>query len=63
MVWDGYRDEESGIKSFNVRLLEAASCDVADSGNLTPVPGQEWLVLGPDIWEFAYVDLSLAVSR
>ncbi len=62
VVWEDYIDEESGIKSINLRLLEAASCNVEDSGNITPVPGQEWLVLGPDISEFKYVDLGLVVS-
>ena len=62
MAWEDYIDEESGIKSFNIRLLEAASCRVEDSGNLTPVPGQDWMVLGPGISEFTYVDLSLVVS-
>ncbi len=62
VVWEGYIDNESGIKSFNIRLLEAASCGVADSGNLTPVPGQNWLVLDPGISEFTYVDLGLVVS-
>ena len=60
-VWEDYIDEESGIKSFNIRLLEAASCRVEDSGNLTSVPGQEWMVLGPGISEFTYVELSLVV--
>ncbi|XP_033637723.1 uncharacterized protein LOC117298529 [Asterias rubens] len=63
VAWEDYIDEESGIKSFNIRLLEAASCRVEDSGNLTPVPGQEWLVLGPGISEFTYVELSLATNH
>ena len=62
VVWEGYMDDESGIKSFNVRLVEAASCDVGDSDNLTSVHNQEWLVLGPDIRDFKFVDLSLVVS-
>ncbi len=28
VVWEDYSDEESGIKSFSLRLLEAASCRV-----------------------------------
>ncbi|XP_033637389.1 uncharacterized protein LOC117298318 isoform X2 [Asterias rubens] len=62
-VWEDYIDEESGIKSFNIRLLEAASCRVEDSGNLTSVPGQEWMVLGPGISEFTYVELSLVTNH
>ncbi len=62
VVWEDYSDKESGIKSFSLRLLEAASCRVEDGDNLTPVPGQQWLVLGPDISEFTFVDLGLVVS-
>ncbi|XP_022103294.1 uncharacterized protein LOC110986022 [Acanthaster planci] len=59
VVWEDYRDDESGIKSFNLRLVQAASCDVRDENNLTPVPGQDWLVLGPNISDFTFVDLNL----
>ena len=62
VVWEEYVDEESGIKSFNIRLLEAASCDQGNTNNPTPVANQEWLVLGPNISEFTFVDLSLEVS-
>ncbi|XP_071798137.1 uncharacterized protein [Asterias amurensis] len=63
VVWEDYIDEESGIKSFNIRILEAASCSVEDAGNLTPVPGQDWLVLDPAISEFTFVDLDLVTNR
>ena len=62
VVWEDYRDDESGIKFFKLRLLEAASCDVEDGDNLTVVHGQDWLILGPDIRQFTLVDLSLEVG-
>ncbi|XP_038050728.1 uncharacterized protein LOC119723897 [Patiria miniata] len=63
LVWEDFRDDESGIKSFNIRLVQAASCDVEDDNNTMPVPGQDWLVLGPDIGDFTYVDLNLQMNH
>ena len=61
VVWEDYRDDESGIKSFNLRLVQAASCDVQDENNLSPLTGQDWLVLGPNVSDFTFVDLILLV--
>ncbi|XP_038050876.1 uncharacterized protein LOC119724026 [Patiria miniata] len=62
MVWEDYRDDESGIKSFNLRIMQAASCHVRDDNNLTVVPNQDWLVLSPDTWEFTFVDVNLETN-
>ncbi|XP_038062441.1 uncharacterized protein LOC119732930 [Patiria miniata] len=58
VVWEDYRDDESGIKSYNLRLVQAASCN-EDEDNVTAVANQDWLVLGPDINNFTFVDLNL----
>ncbi|XP_022102001.1 uncharacterized protein LOC110985344 [Acanthaster planci] len=63
VVWEDYKDDESGIKSFNLRLMQAASCDVRDDNNLTPVPDQDWLVLGPGIRDHTFVDLNLEMNH
>ncbi|XP_022100316.1 uncharacterized protein LOC110984425 [Acanthaster planci] len=63
VAWEGYRDDESGIKSFNLRLMQAASCDIDDDNNLTPLPNQDWLVLSPDTRDFTFVALSLATNQ
>ena len=57
--WSGFTDPESGIKSFNVRLLSGDSCLIHGVDNLTTVI--DWTELSANSSSYDFTHLSLQV--
>ncbi|XP_070573950.1 uncharacterized protein [Ptychodera flava] len=59
VYWDGYHDDESGIKAYTLSIYDGVSC----SGSNNPIALQEDIQVLANDTEYTFVDLTLQANR
>ncbi|XP_072034301.1 uncharacterized protein [Amphiura filiformis] len=59
--WNGFKDDDSGIHSYRIRLLSAASCEESVQADLdTHV---DWIKLNGNLTNYRFVNVSLSENQ